>query len=148
MRYMLLIYGDESQQAEAAAGAPGGTGGTAPAEISPPWIEYTNWLDERGIKAGGERLASSATATTVRLRDGNRLITDGPFAETKEVLGGYYILECRDLDDALEAAARCPGAAFGSVEVRPLVEMAGMTGPGAAGGSRAVGARGAPSGGQ
>ncbi len=122
-----------------------GSGGTAPAEVSPAWLEYTNWLDRRGINLGGERLASSATATTVRLRDGNRLITDGPFAETKEVLGGYYILECRDLDDALEAAARCPAAASGSVEVRPLVQMAGMSGPDT-GKSSAVGAGGAASG--
>jgi hypothetical protein len=130
MRYMLLIYGDESQQVEAAESASGAGAAAAATEVSPPWIEYTNWLDDRGINVAGERLASSATATTVRLRDGNRLITDGPFAETKEVLGGYYIIECRDLDEALEAAARCPGAAFGSVEVRPLVQMAGMTGPG------------------
>jgi hypothetical protein len=126
MRYMLLIYGDETQQAEPSSGPSGA------AEISPPWIEYSNWLDTRGINVGGERLASSASATTVRTRDGNRLITDGPFAETKEVLGGYYIIECADLDEALDAAARCPGAAYGSVEVRPLLQITGMTGPAAA----------------
>jgi len=137
MRYMLLIYGDENQQAEATAAAGPATGtGTAPiagatpsSEVSPPWIDYTNWLHEHGMHVAGERLATSAAATTVRLREGNRLITDGPFAETKEVLGGYYIIECDDLDQALEAAVRCPGAAYGSVEVRPLVQMAGMGGP-------------------
>lgn len=65
----------------------------------------------------------SSSATTVRIRDGNRLVTDGPYAETKEVLGGYYIIDCDDLDKALEAAARCPAAFGGSVEVRPIIGM-------------------------
>jgi hypothetical protein len=139
VRYMLLIYGEESQQEGAAGGAaaanasaagataanaPGAAGSSDDApETSPPWIEYTNWLLSRGIHAAGERLRGSPSATTVRVRDGNRLITDGPYAETKEVLGGYYIIDCDNLDEALEAAARCPGAAFGSVEVRPLIGM-------------------------
>jgi len=115
VRYMLLIYGDETQQEAGAPDAP---------EISPPWLEYTSWLLREGIHTAGERLAGSSTATTVRVRDGNRLVTDGPFAETKEVLGGYYIIECADLDKALEAAARCPAAMFGgSVEVRPIIGM-------------------------
>jgi hypothetical protein len=118
MRYMLLIYGDEAQQEAAAAAA----GPDAP-EISPPWLEYTDWLLRRGIHTAGERLASSTSATTVRVRDGNRLVTDGPFTETKEVLGGYYIIECDNLDEALEAAARCPAASGGSVEVRPIIGM-------------------------
>jgi len=121
MRYMLLIYGEESER-ELAASADG-PAGVAP-EISPPWLEYTDWLFREGIHRAGERLKDSASATTVRARDGNRLITDGPYAETKEVLGGYYIIECDDLDKALEAAARCPAVAFGgSVEVRPIVGM-------------------------
>jgi RNA polymerase sigma-70 factor (ECF subfamily) len=73
-------------------------------------MEYTGWLLREGIHTAGERLAASSSATTVRVRDGNRLITDGPYTETKEVLGGYYIIECDDLDEALEAAARCPAA--------------------------------------
>lgn len=112
---MLLIYSDEAQVAEGGAD-------DAP-EISPPWLEYTDWLLREGIHTAGERLAPSSSATTVRVRDGNRLVTDGPYAETKEVLGGYYIIECEDLDKALEAAARCPGAAGGSIEVRPLLGM-------------------------
>ena len=116
MRYMLLIYGDEAQQ-EA------GPTDEAP-EISPPWLEYTSWLMREGIHTAGERLAGSSTATTVRVRDGNRLVTDGPFTETKEVLGGYYIIECDNLDDALEAAARCPASLYGSIEVRPIIGMA------------------------
>jgi hypothetical protein len=119
VRYMLLIYGEEAQQEQGEAPA-----GEAP-EISPPWLEYTDWLLKRGVHAAGERLASSTSATTVRVRDGNRMVTDGPYAETKEVLGGYYIIECDNLDEALEAAARCPAVAFGgSVEVRPIIGMA------------------------
>ena len=115
MRYMLLIYGEETQQDDASNEAP---------EISPPWVEYTNWLLREGIHTAGERLAGSATATTIRSAGGSKLITDGPYAETKEVLGGYYIIECDDLDKALEAAARCPAVAFGgSVEVRPIIGM-------------------------
>ena len=115
MRYMLLIYGEEAQQDD-------GGSGDAP-EVSPPWLEYTGWLLREGIHTAGERLATSSSATTVRIRDGNRLVTDGPYAETKEVLGGYYIIECDDLDKALEAAARCPAAFGGSVEVRPIIGM-------------------------
>ena len=115
MRYMLLIYGEEPQPVDGAQDA-------AP-EISPPWLEYTDWLLNRGMHTAGERLAGSSSATTVRVRYGNRLITDGPYAETKEVLGGYYIIECDNLDDALEAAARCPAAFGGSVEVRPIIGM-------------------------
>ena len=115
MRYMLLIYDEETQQDDA-------SGDYAP-EVSPPWMEYTNWLLGQGIHVGGERLATSSAATTVRVRNGDRLITDGPYAETKEVLGGYYIIECEDIDKALEAAARCPAALSGSIEVRPLVGM-------------------------
>jgi hypothetical protein len=115
VRYLLLIYSEESPQDDAVSG-------DAP-EISPPWMEYTNWQLREGIHLAGERLAGSSTATTVRVRDGNRLVTDGPYAETKEVLGGYYIIECDNLDEALEAAARCPGALGGSIEVRPIIGM-------------------------
>lgn len=114
MRYMLLIYGPEMPQAEAPQ---------APMPDMQPWIDYTRWLQEAGIYRAGEPLAASSAATTVRIQHGQRLVTDGPFAETKEVLGGYYIVECDDLDAALEAAARCPGALYGSLEVRPIVDM-------------------------
>jgi hypothetical protein len=119
MRYMLLIYGEE---AGPAGSGPAGDPGERP-EIAPEWLSYTGWLAERNWHVGGERLAPSSSATTVRVRDGSRLVTDGPFAETKEVLGGYYILDCPDLDAALQAAARCPAAAGGSIEVRPLISM-------------------------
>jgi hypothetical protein len=112
MRYMLLIYGPEM--------AP--SGGASMPDME-PWNAYTQWMIDTGIYRAGDPLAPSADATTVRVQDGRRLTTDGPFAETKEVLGGYYIVDCPDLDSALEAAARCPGAAYGSIEVRPLVDM-------------------------
>ena len=112
MRYMLLIYGPELPPAEYAQAM----------EDMAPWNAYTEWLQGKGIYESGEPLAPSASATTVRVRDDQRLTTDGPFAETKEVLGGYYIIRTDDLDLAIEAAARCPGAFYGSMEVRPIVE--------------------------
>jgi hypothetical protein len=124
MRYMLLIYGEEAQQDDGASGAAATESQSPEApEISPPWMEYSSWLLREGIHAAGERLAGSSSATTVRVRDGSRLITDGPYTETKEVLGGYYIIECDNLDQALEAAARCPAAFGGSIEVRPIIGM-------------------------
>ena len=116
MRYLLLIYGPEPDMAAGAGAGPS----------AQPWVDYTTSLVEAGIHRGGEPLAPTSSATSVRIRDGRRLVTDGPFAETKEVLGGYYILECDDLDTALDAAARCPGAAYGTVEVRPLAAMPGL----------------------
>jgi len=71
---------------------------------------------------GGDQLADSPAATTVRVRDGQRLVTDGPFAETKEQLGGYFLVEVDDLDTAIELASKIPGARHGSVEVRPIIE--------------------------
>jgi hypothetical protein len=135
VRYMLLIYAQEPEQAEAPGASSGGASGDAP-EIPPAWMEYTDWLLREGFRAAGEQLAGSSAATTVRVRDGNRLVTDGPFTETKEVLGGYYIIECDNLDEALEAAARCPGALYGSIEVRPII---GMAMPQAASPARAAG---------
>jgi hypothetical protein len=119
VRYLLLIYGPEPGMA---------AGGEAATQAEPgwqPWIDFTTSLVQAGIHRGGEPLAPTSSATSVRVRDGRRLVTDGPFAETKEVLGGYYIVECDDLDTALDAAARCPGAAYGTVEVRPLAAMPG-----------------------
>jgi hypothetical protein len=76
-----------------------------------------------GVKLAGEALQPTQTATTVRVRDGQIVTTDGPFAETREALGGFYMFECRDLDQAIEWAARIPGAATGSIEVRPIQEF-------------------------
>jgi len=113
MQYMLLIYVPEEAQ---------GTGERAMPDMA-PWNAYTDWLREKGIYRAGDPLAPSSATTTIRVRDGQRLVTDGPFAETKEVLGGYYLVETDDYDLALEAAARCPGALYGSMEVRPIIEM-------------------------
>ena len=135
MRYMLLIYGPEMGPSE-----------NAPMPDFQPWTAYTQWLIDTGIYKAGDPLAATAAATTVRVQDGRRLMMDGPFAETKEVLGGYYIIDCPDLDTALEAAARCPGAALGAIEVRPIpdVDLLGGDGAGAAGaGVAGAGAPGA-----
>ncbi|HWC69527.1 MAG TPA: YciI family protein [Actinomycetota bacterium] len=121
MRYTLLIYGDES------------AGADAPPEqleqLMDEYRAYEAWLQERGIKRAGEALQDTSQATTVRVRDEGAMTTDGPFAETKEQLGGFYLLECDDLDDALEAARRCPGSTYGSVEVRPVVDFDQMGAP-------------------
>jgi hypothetical protein len=118
MRYMLLIYGpDPATRPDDSAAM----------RDMQPWFDYGNWLTERGLFRAGEPLAPTSSATTVRVQGGQRLVTDGPFAETKEVLGGYYVIECDDLDTAIDAAARCPGARFGSMEVRPIAEMPAQT---------------------
>lgn len=115
MRYMLLIYSDPSYydgMSEAERGA-----------RSQEYSNITQELGERGLRDSGEALQSVNTATTVRVRNGKTLTTDGPFAETKEHLVGYYILKGKNLDEALEYAAKIPDARFGSVEVRPIFEM-------------------------
>jgi|BarGraIncu00421A_1022006.scaffolds.fasta_scaffold14537_3 hypothetical protein len=113
MRYVLLIYVAEAPPPPV----------DPPMPDMEPWNAYTKWMVDTGIYRAADQLAPSTAATTVRLQDGRRLTTDGPFAETKEVLGGYYIVDCPDLDTALEAAGRCPGAAYGSIEVRPILDM-------------------------
>jgi hypothetical protein len=87
------------------------------------YFAFQEEMASRGIVQGGDRLQPTSDATTVRVRDGEVLTTDGPFAETKEQIGGYYLAECKDLDEAIEVAAKIPGARLGSVEVRPIWEM-------------------------
>ena len=87
---------------------------------------YTRMLRDRGAYLGGEALQPNPTATTVRVQDGRTITTDGPFIEAKEALGGFYIVEARDLDEAIELAAACPGARFGSIEIRPIWETSGV----------------------
>jgi hypothetical protein len=89
-------------------------------EMSPRWDDYTKSLQDAGVLVGGDALEHPHVATTVRERDGQTQFTDGPFAETKEFLAGYYAIDCPDLDTALEHAARMPNIASGSVEVRPV----------------------------
>jgi hypothetical protein len=86
---------------------------------------FTEDVRKRGLMQAGEALEPTTTATTVRVRDGETVTTDGPFAETKEALGGFYLVDARDLDEAIELAARIPAAKHGSIEVRPIWEQAG-----------------------
>src|SRR5437870_13258436 len=111
-QYMLLIY-------RPVDGPPAGQP-EAPMEA---WTEYTQSLQDAGALLGGAPLESVESATTVRARGGETQITDGPFAETKEFLAGYYLLECPDLDAALGHAARIPNIHYGSTEVRPVMDM-------------------------
>lgn len=115
MRYMLLVYLEEKELGEA--------------ERERCYGESAQF--SRDLAASGKFLAAAplqptATATTVRVRDGRRIVTDGPFAETREQLGGYFLVEAKDLDEAIGIAGRIPGAKFGTIEVRPVVELAGM----------------------
>ncbi len=114
MKYALLLYSSE------AAGPQ--TEEEMMAEM-PEWFGFTEELDQAGANLGGEALLPAATATTVQVRDGNRVTTDGPFAETKEVLGGFYIIEAEDLDAAMAWAEKVPCAPYGSVEIRPVMEI-------------------------
>lgn len=114
MRYLLLIYTAESMEpptAEAAA-----------AEID-AYDAYTREVRSRGVYQAGEALHPTSSATTVRVRDGETLTTDGPYAETKEALGGFYLIDARDLDEAIELAAKIPSAVHGAIEVRPIYEF-------------------------
>ncbi|MES2644493.1 MAG: YciI family protein [Myxococcota bacterium] len=116
MQYMILIYGNETD-------APCPTSEEEGLAMMKPWMDYTDAMKEAGVLVSGEALQPTPTATTVRVRGGETMHTDGPFAETKEQLGGYYLIECADLDEALKWAARCPGAIDGACEVRPVVKF-------------------------
>src|SRR3974390_87885 len=112
MRYALLICTDENDQS------------TQDGEQT--MAEYAAWAEDmgqRGILQGGERLRPTSTATTVQMRDGKVLTSDGPFAETKEQIGGFFLVDCKDLDEATEVASRIPGAVHGTIEVRPIWDM-------------------------
>jgi hypothetical protein len=116
MKYMLLIYHEEQSWDS-----------ITEAEREQIYGEYRDLqveLESRGQFLGGSELQPVTTATAVRVRDGKELVTDGPFAETHEQLGGYFLIEAKDLDEATSIAARIPSARTGTVEVRPLVEMA------------------------
>ena len=115
MKYALLIYSDESQQAAATE--------AESEKVMGEYFAYSSEIFASGAMKGGDALQPSGTATTVRVRDGERLVTDGPFAEAREQLGGFFLVDVENLDDALEWAARCPGARYGTVEVRPVIEF-------------------------
>jgi hypothetical protein len=122
MQYMMLVYFEEQQLDEA-------TRENCYAES----LELIQDLNASGRYRAAAPLYPVSTATSVRMRDGKRLLTDGPFAETREQLGGYYLVDARDLDEAIEIAGRIPGARFGTVEVRPVIELAGRPQPSDAG---------------
>ena len=114
MRYLLLIY-EVDRAAE-----------PSPAEAQAELMRYGAFTEEvrrRDLFRAGEALEPANTATTVRVRDGRAVVTDGPFAETKEFLGGFYLLECRDLDEAIELAKKLPAVERGSIEIRPIWEL-------------------------
>ena len=114
MKYALLIYYDESNQAE--------PGSEEQAKTFNEYMQFTAEINERAINLGGGALHDTDAATTVRVRNGETLATDGPFAETKEALGGFYIIDVPDLDEAIAVAAKLPGSWYGSVEVRPVYQ--------------------------
>jgi hypothetical protein len=116
MRYLLLLY------AEPNAGPAPGTPEQA-AEMQ-EWWAYTDALQAAGVLLGGEALQGTETATTLTSRTGSVVSTDGPFAETKEVLGGFYMIDAENLDAAMKWAERCPIMTYGSVEIRPVLELA------------------------
>jgi hypothetical protein len=113
MKYAFTIYRDESQMETATP--------EQMQEMSGAYREVTEEMQQKGVLLAGDGLYPTATATTIRVRDGQRDVTDGPFAETKEQLGGFYVLDCRDLDEAIEWAAKIPGSQIGSVEIRPVL---------------------------
>ena len=117
MQYMLLIHTDEARMKEAMAS------GAAPQMMS-AYRAYTEAMVQAGVFVAGDALQPSSTATVVRVRDGHTQVLDGPYAEAKEQLAGYYLIEAKDLDTALEWAARCPGASSGTMEVRPVMVFA------------------------
>jgi hypothetical protein len=115
MKYLLLIYGNEAAMQSASKADID--------QVHAAYMAYTEALQKSGVLVGGERLQRSSAATTLRISDGKTKVLDGPYAETKEQLAGYYMVDVPDLDAALSWAARCPGASYGVMEVRPLWPM-------------------------
>jgi hypothetical protein len=115
MQFMLLIYGNEQAEAQMSK--------EAVDAMMAEYFEYSATLRNRGAFVAGEALHPTSAATTVRVRSGKSHTSDGPFAQTVETFSGYYVVECKDEQTALELAALCPGARMGSVEVRPVVDF-------------------------
>ena len=115
MKYMLLVYMNEQAMSDEER-----------AHCYVESAQLTQDLNAKGQHVAAGPLHSVATATSVRVRDGKRIVTDGPFAETREQLGGYYVVEAKDLDEALDIAERIPPAKYGTIEVRPLMEIPGL----------------------
>lgn len=112
MQYMLMIYVDEARM-QSVTEADG-------YKMNAAYVAYTEAMKNAGVHVAGDRLRPTAAASTVRIVDGKTQVLDGPYAETKEQLGGYYLIDVPDLDAALSWASRCPGAATGTIEVRPV----------------------------
>jgi hypothetical protein len=115
MRYLLLIYTAEASEPPSPE--------VRESEMKAYGV-FTEDIRKRGLMQAGEALEPTSTATTVRVQDGRTVTTDGPYAETKEALGGFYLVDARDLDEAIELAARIPAAKHGAIEVRPIWEQA------------------------
>jgi hypothetical protein len=115
MQYMLLIYGDELALSEADR-----------AKCYAESAQFARELNESGNYLAASPLHPTSTATSLRVRDGKRLVTDGPFAETREQLGGYFLIDAKNLDEALDIAARIPAGRWGTVEIRPIMEIPGL----------------------
>ena len=115
MQYLLLIYGDQNGWDSMSEEERG--------QVFQAYGTYTQELENSGSMVGGNALQPTETATTVRVRNGRLATTDGPFAETKEQLGGYYLVQAKDLNEAIQVASRIPGARLGAVEIRPIVEF-------------------------
>ncbi|HEV3417713.1 MAG TPA: YciI family protein [Pirellulales bacterium] len=115
MKYILLIYADENALTD-----------DERQHCYAESTQLTHELNSRGQYLAAAPLQSVSTATSVRVREGKRLVTDGPFAETREQLGGYFLIDTKDLDEAITVAARIPGARKGTVEIRPVLELAGL----------------------
>ena len=131
MKYMLIHSVDESRIPDEAAGGlqrelDAWIAEMTESEAQAQMAGYAGFGEEmgaRGVLQGGERLHATTDATTVQVRNGEVLTSDGPFAETKEQIGGYYVVDCKDLDEAIEVASKIPGAAIGTIEVRPIWDM-------------------------
>jgi hypothetical protein len=115
MQYLMLIYAEESQWGTMSEAERG--------KIMSDYVAFTQRIQESKNYVGGNRLQPTSSATTVRIRDGKTTKTHGPYAETREQLGGYYLIDAEDLDEACAIAARIPGARHGTVEVRPVMAM-------------------------
>jgi hypothetical protein len=119
MQYLLLIYANEAEANKVREAGAQGAG-----EMMNEYRAFTQSIIQKGNFKAGDALQPISTATTVRVRNGKTMTTDGPFAETREQLGGYYLIEAKDLDEATGIAARVPSARFGSIEVRPIMVYA------------------------
>ena len=122
MKYLLLLNGTTKANEAWERNTPEENAELRAQEI-PKWVAFMSWAEEKGLDLKGLELDSRTTAKSIRVRNGEATVTDGPFAETKEVLGGYFIADCTDLDEAIEIASRIPVAENGSVEIRPLIEQ-------------------------